>query len=216
LSKNTERHQDDQRQDEEPVPSVTTPHEPAVGEKRSREDDEPEDQQRPHQPPTQTQTGITPQVKIETLPQTQSGPTNGITGHAGYGAGVGMQAMNGAGSAGGGDALYIGDLQWVSWSCRLVSCAYFLSGVICVFFLSFFTHSGRLMRICVKSPWMLASIRLTTNTSHFLSIRLMGKAKGTHIYFVVVRSVTIVEKLVAEGVVTVSHISSADPLRVRQ
>jgi hypothetical protein len=44
----------------------------------------------------------------------------------------------------------------------------------------------------------------------------MGKAKGTHIYFVVVRSVTIVEKLVAEGVVTVSHISSADPLRVRQ
>jgi hypothetical protein len=78
-------------------------------------------------------------VKIETPPQIQSGPPNGITGHAGFGAGMGMQVTNGTGSAGGGDALYIGDLQWVSWSCRLVSCAYFLSGVICVF--SFIFHS---------------------------------------------------------------------------
>lgn len=66
------------------------------------------------------------------------------------------------------DALYIGDLQWVRLSCRLVSCAYLSEMILyCDLFCSLiFFCSGRLMKIYGKSQLMSGS-RSTTRTSRF-------------------------------------------------
>ena len=86
---------------QEQVQTVTSKIEPATGDKRPREDDGSE----------QKTNGTPPSQNVNQLNQ-----MNGM-----YAAqAIGQGAVGGPGY----DSLYIGDLQWVRLSCRLVSCAY--------------------------------------------------------------------------------------------
>ena len=107
---------------------MTSTVEPMVGDKRPREDDA-EDQNPNHPPPASrpnaAQPHLQPQAQIQNPAAMPTTNQMNLGGHAAMGA-MGSQTMNG--SMGGTgmvyDALYIGDLQWVRLSCRLVSCAY--------------------------------------------------------------------------------------------
>lgn len=88
-----------------------------VGEKRPREDD-----------PNDPDVGAPPATRHANPGHTQPSGANhtamgGISGH-----------LNGSGGSGINDALYIGDLQWVCLSCRLVFCCHcVLRNVLFVF-----------------------------------------------------------------------------------
>lgn len=96
---------DDTANQEEHEPVADTP---TIGEKRQREEDEPEDHAN----------GDAPQEDVKSEPQDHHSQ-NGSAYNPHEGSGVPHNATNGSvgGVAGGGntgfDALYIGDLQWV-------------------------------------------------------------------------------------------------------
>lgn len=120
--------------------------EPAVGDKRPREDD---GLDRASNPPPANRTSAT--AHMQSIPGHNGASTQMSISNSNYNASTAVnQTMGGGGSqqmmngVGGGmyDALYIGDLQWVRLSCRLASCAYRSEmGHQCCFFslpLSFF------------------------------------------------------------------------------
>lgn len=92
-----------------------------VGDKRPREEEAHD--QNSNQPPA-SRSSATPQVQSQVQVVPMAGQMNGNYGVAGMGVGVGMGGqMMGGGMGVGYDALYIGDLQWVCLSSRLVSFA---------------------------------------------------------------------------------------------
>lgn len=85
---------------------------PVVGEKRQREEDEHDEQQPKHAPPSEIKTE--PDSRAPSTVTARSLSVNG--GHStGNGtASMGAPMNNPMGGGQGSDALYIGDLQWVS------------------------------------------------------------------------------------------------------
>jgi len=108
----------------EPVDTMISAVEPNVGDKRLRDDDH---DRNPAPASRQSASGGHAQqqdIPVQGVSQNQMASSN-------YGGGGAMavnqqamagQMMNGGGMGMGYDALYIGDLQWVRLSCRLVSC----------------------------------------------------------------------------------------------
>ena|ERR1700722_6719325 len=105
---------------EEQVPTMTTQNEPIVGEKRPREDDDlqPQEPQQRRTPPQDDK------AALDHTPPSQSGAKDSnshVHGNMNVNQySVPMNGMGSTGNNGGYDALYIGDLQWVRWSRRLV------------------------------------------------------------------------------------------------
>jgi len=125
---------------------------PTVGEKRPREEDDTSDAR---------ETVNAPAAPTVTQTVSNSSPITTVNGAAsmnGTSYGVNMGAHQGVvgagqGQGGGYDALYIGDLQWVCVSCRLVLlCVYRSEMLSC-----FSVHSGQPMRTFgrSRSMWML-------------------------------------------------------------
>ena len=104
---------------------MTSTVEPMVGDKRPREDDA--EDQNPNQPPPPASrpNAAQPQLQAQNPAAMPSANQMNSGGQAAMGA-MGSQTMNGSmgGTGIGYDALYIGDLQWVRLSRRLVFCAY--------------------------------------------------------------------------------------------
>lgn len=133
---------------EEQVPTVLSPTEPSAGEKRSREDDPTDGAMPSHDaahvlPANQA----LPQPSSAPLLKTESSDVKMNGTHPNPPA-AGGQIVNGA--TAGYDALYIGDLQWVRLSSRLVSCGY--GSEIPSLYDACLLCSGRQMKICAKSP----------------------------------------------------------------
>ena len=115
--------------------------EPAVGDKRPREDDALE--RAPNNVPVAPRPGAdmlqAQQQQQQSVASVQQAPAAqmGMAMNAMQGVIAGgqqqQQMMNGGA---GYDALYIGDLQWVRLSCRLASCAYRSEFLMCFFFFS--------------------------------------------------------------------------------
>lgn len=92
-----------------------------VGDKRPREEEAHD--QNSNQPPA-SRSSATPQVQSQVQVVPMAGQMNGSYGVPGMAAGMAGQMMGGSMGMGMGyDALYIGDLQWVRLSSRLVSFA---------------------------------------------------------------------------------------------
>jgi hypothetical protein len=157
---------------EEQVPSITSTVEPVAGDKRPREDESHEESHSESRPPPQApraaQNGpSSTAVPSASIDVKMNGNYSGTgTPLPGVQQNIDAQGMAIAGQ----DALYIGDLQWVRLSSRLVSCSYRSEmPCFCIVFFCFFC-SGQLMKICDKLLCPSA-LRLITTTSHFLNIK---------------------------------------------
>ncbi len=155
---------DDDIKEEEPEQASSTP---SVGEKRPREEDEPEDQSNSNFPIKHETRGESETQSFDTAVNGSVGGMNALTNGV---AGVGNAAGANTGQF---DALYIGDLQWVRLLCRLPLYMY-INLKSRVFFLP---DSGRLMKMFVKLQQNTEST-WTTKILRFRNIRSTAKAKG--------------------------------------
>lgn len=122
---------------------------PVVGEKRQREEDEHDEQESHVQVNDGNKSDAAASAASSTTARSSNGSTNGIQVATQSSSAVAVPAGGAGGANANFDALYIGDLQWVCLSSRLVPV--FVVVLRLLWDVSFFIHSGRPMRICAKS-----------------------------------------------------------------
>jgi hypothetical protein len=124
--KKDQHYQDPEASDEGKVQTVESTRQPDVGEKRPRD----EESEQPMQDPALDSLSTT---RIPNGPSMTTNGSTGINANSNYGSSGNIQMMDGMG-VGGGDALYIGDLQWVRLSRRSSSCSLLFSETLLVCF----------------------------------------------------------------------------------